>query len=88
MLIVSFLIYYVFLFATRRYSKVECRPKLSFYLKMVGIAASFVVLMFVFRENMYVNIALTAVYVFIVYAIIYKAGKSNSNVSQKTDEST
>jgi len=88
MLIVSFLIYYVFLFATRRYSKVECRPKLSFYLKMVGVAASFVVLMFVFRENMYVNIALTAVYVFVVYAVIYRAGKVNSDIPKKTDEST
>ena len=88
MLIVSFLIYYVFLFATRKYSKVECRPKLSFYLKMVGIAASFVVLMFVFRENMYVNIALTAVYVFVVYAVIYRAGKVNSDIPKKTDEST
>ena len=76
-LISSFLLYYVFLFATRRYSRVECKPKSSFYLKMLGLAASFIVLMFVFKELMMINIALTVVYVFIVYAIIYRAGKAN-----------
>lgn len=78
LLIISFLIYYVFLFATRRWDKADCKPKPSFYLLMAGIAVSFVLLMFLFRENMMINIALTAVYVFAVYAIIYKAGRVNS----------
>lgn len=82
-LIGSFLIYYVFLFATRRYSKTDCKPKLSFYLKMLGLAASFVILMLVFREQMMINIAITVIYVFAVYAIIYKAGKVNSVGTEK-----
>ena len=82
-LIGSFLLYYVFLFATRRYSKADCKPKLSFYLKMLGLAVSFIILMFVFREQMMINIAITVVYVFIIYAIIYKAGKANRNAGGK-----
>ena len=77
-LIGSFLIYYVFLFATRRYSKADCKPKPVFYLQMLGLAVSFAALMLVFREQMMINIAITVVYVFVIYAIIYKAGKANS----------
>ncbi len=77
-LISSFLLYYVFLFATRRYSKADCKPKPAFYLQMLGLAVSFIVLMFIFMENMILNIAITVVYVFVVYAVIYRAGKANS----------
>lgn len=88
-LIGSFLLYYVFLFATRRYSKADCKPALSFYLKMLGIAVSFIVLMLVFREQMMINIAVTAVYVFVIYAVIYRAGKVNKAVTgNKTDPHT
>ena len=76
-LIGSFLIYFVFLFLTRRYAKKSCRPPLSFYLKMAGLAASFIVLMIVFRENMWVNIAMSVVYVYAVYIIIYRIGRFN-----------
>ena len=83
-LILSFLIFFVFLFMTRRFAKLTCKPPLKFYMKMAALAVSFIVLMILFRENMYINIALSVVYVFAVYGIIYKIGRKNS--SQKPTE--
>ena len=74
----SLLIFFVFLFMTRRFARRTCTPPPSFYLKMTALAAAFVSLMLIFRENMYVNIAVTAVCVYIAYGIIYRLGKWNS----------
>lgn len=76
-LIGSFLIYFVPLFMTRRYAKKTCKPPLGFYLKMAGLAVSFILLMLIFRENMRVNIAVSVIYVYAVYAIIYRLGRWN-----------
>ena len=76
-LIGSFMIYYVFLFLTRRYAKKSCKPAPAFYLKMAGLAVSFIGLMLIFRENMYINIAISVIYVFAAYGIIYRLGKWN-----------
>ena len=77
-LIVSFVIYYLFLFLALRFAKLSCKPPVSFYLKMAALALSFVALMVLFREMMYVNIAFSAVYVFALYTVIYRIGKKNS----------
>ena len=74
----SFVTYYLFLFLTRRYAKKTCRPPVSFYIRMVLLAGSFVGLMLIFRENMWVNIALSVVYVFVLYGIIYRIGRWNA----------
>ena len=76
-LIVSFIIFFVFLFMTRRYAKITCKPPLKFYLKIIGLAVSFIILMILFRENMRVNIALSVIYVFAIYGIIHKIGWLN-----------
>lgn len=78
MLILSFLMYYVSLFLTLRYSKSKCRPNARFILSLAAIAVSFVILMLLFRNNMYVNIALTVVYVFGIFFILYRFGKKQS----------
>lgn len=77
-LIGSFLIYYIFLFMTRRFAKKTCKPPLKFYLKLTGMAVTFIILMLIFRENMYVNIAVSVIFVFAIYAIIYRLGKYNT----------
>ena len=76
MLILAFLLYYVSLFLTMRWSKTRCRPTPQFLGKMGAVAVSFVLLMVVFRANMYINIALTVVYVFGVYALLYRASRA------------
>ena len=76
-LISSFLTYFVFLLLTRRYAKRSCTPPPSFYIKLAASTVSFIVLMIVFRGNMLVNIAVSAVYVFIIYGVIYRLGRFN-----------
>lgn len=77
-LICSFFVFFIFLFMTRRYAKLTCRPPITFYIKMAGLAAGFITLMILFRENMRVNIAVSVIYVFAVYGVIYRIGRVNA----------
>ena len=72
LLLGSFLLFYVFLFATGRYAKQRCRLNGRFLLLTGGVGVVFAVLMLVFRENMYVNIAVSVLFVFSEFAIIRK----------------
>lgn len=82
-LICSFLVFFIFLFMTRKYAKLTCKPHINFYLKTSGLAVGFIVLMMLFRENMHVNIAVSVIYVFAVYRIIYKLGRLNADAMHK-----
>lgn len=76
LLMISFILYYTSLFLTLRYSKTKCKPTARFRLTMAGVAISFIALMLIFRQNMYVNIALTVAYVFGIYGLLYKFRKN------------
>ena len=69
-MVVSLLIYFAFLFATGRYSKVKCRPTRGFILTIAGISVGFAVLMFLIREFSMAHIALTFVYVLTIFLIL------------------
>ena len=77
-LLISFVMYYIFLLLTLRFAKLTCKLRLSFYLRLAAITVSFAALMILSRKQMYINIAISAVYVFVLYAIIYRIGKKNS----------
>lgn len=88
MLIFAFLMYYVSLFFTLRYSKSRCRPTTRFIVTMSLIAVSFVILMLLFRNMMYVNIALTVVYVWGIFLLLHHFSKttvSQTSKKEKTD---
>ncbi|MBQ7581115.1 MAG: low temperature requirement protein A [Clostridia bacterium] len=70
-LTVSFLIYYACLFSLGAYSKRNCGFAGAQYLAITLLAAAFIGLMVVFRDNMYLNIALTVVFTFAVFCLIY-----------------
>ena len=72
LLLGSFLLFYVFLLATGRYAKQRCRLNGRFLMLTGGVGVVFAVLMLVFRENMYVNIAVSVLFVFSEFAIIRK----------------
>lgn len=55
--------YFVCLFLTRGYAKLECEPSPAFILKMFAMMAAFAVLMIVTRENGYLSIFVTVAYV-------------------------
>ena len=87
LLILSVLMFYLPLFFTLRYGKSRCRPIARFILLMTGIAVSFVLLMLLFREYMHINIALTVLYVFGVFFILYRFGKAKETPQEKIENS-
>lgn len=66
----SLLIFFAFLFATGRYSKLKCRLSLGFFLMIALISICFAVLMFALKDYSLVHIALTVVYVFTIFLIV------------------
>ena len=72
---VSIIAYFAFLFCTGGYAKNTCAPDAAFILKMLASAAVFAALMMAFRQNMMVNIFVTAVYVWSIVLVLYRAQK-------------
>lgn len=81
-LIGSFVIYYGFLFSTGRYAKGRCPLRRRFYLKMGLIGGSFTGLMFLLRDFMHLNIAVTVLYVFAVFLILLRYAKDSEKNSE------
>ena len=76
-LIGSLVLFFSFLFVLGiRHAKARCRsyPRLCLYAALLG--AAFIALMLVFQREMAVNIALTVVFVFALFAMIYRYGKA------------
>ena len=71
-LITSFIIYFVFLFLTGLYAKEHCRFGRHFVPLIAFAAVSFFALMFLLREWMYANIAVSVAYVFGIFLLIYR----------------
>ena len=71
----SFVLCFTFMFLLGFYAKKRCGFNRKFVFVLAGLMVSFAALMILFRENMYVNIAISAVYVFAVFAILYYRGK-------------
>ncbi len=78
-LITSVIMYYLFLFLTGRYSKAKCKADKRFYITMLLSGAVFAALMLLLRENMLINIALTVLFVFGVYLVLYSFSKKVEN---------
>ena len=87
-LIGSFLVYFTFLFLTGKYTKKRCGFNLRFVLSMIGVAIGFASLMLILREQMYINIAVTVVFVFGIFLLIFRhAGTENNNGKDPFKES-
>lgn len=74
---ISILVYYICLFILGRFARKKCVLNAKFFVTMAVISACFVVLMIVFRENMYVNIVVTTAYVLSVTIVLFRRGKYN-----------
>lgn len=79
----SFVLYFIFLFLTGIYSKKRCAFHKKFVFIIVAIGLSFIALMLLFREFMYVNIAITAAYVFGIFLLLFMKGRENDKISGK-----
>ena len=77
-LISSFLLYFVCLFALQHYAKPELRLCTRFTLPIGVITVAFIVLMFLLREQMYLNILVSVLYVFAVFLELWFFSKSRA----------
>ncbi len=77
-LTVSFVVYFVFLFLLGIYMKNRKKPGTRFIVKIVLILAAFSVLMIVFREKPYINIAVTVALIYGILGILVHAKNSTS----------
>lgn len=76
MLVGSFILYYVFLLILAKlFAKKSCRIRGRYFLKIGLTMVIFTVLMIVLREHMLFHIALTAVFVFVLFGILYRYWK-------------
>lgn len=79
----SFLIFFVFLFALgNRHAKARCRRYEVFCLRVAGIGVVFAALMVLLRRNMVANIAVTVIFVFALFAMIYVYGKKMDELDE------
>lgn len=76
----AMLMFYVFLFLLGRYTGKQTRPPFSFLIRVGLIGVSFIVLMILLRDIMYVNITVMAVYVYIVYAVLLDFRKKHKKL--------
>jgi len=76
-LISSLLLFFIFVFALgNRHAKARCNGYNRLCRDAAFIGLIFAALMLLLKSAMVVNIALTVVYVFVMFAMIYKYGKS------------
>ena len=74
-LVASIVVYYAFLFCTGKYAKKKCHINTAFILKLVTMAAAFIILMMIFINEPRAHILITAIYVWSVFAVFYIAGR-------------
>ena len=76
-LISAFLLYFICLFALQRFAKPELKLCRRFLTPVVVTTVIFVILMILFRENMRLNIFISAVYAFTMFFEIWRFSKQN-----------
>ncbi|MBR1702683.1 MAG: low temperature requirement protein A [Lachnospiraceae bacterium] len=72
----SFVLYFICLFMIGIFSKKCCGFDSRFYLFITLVGISFFAFMVLFKTNMYLNIAISVVYVMMIFLILYKRGRS------------
>ena len=75
-LVLSVVAYFVFLLLLKGYTKKNCGMNKKFLIKIIVATAVFVTLMLLLREQMIINILITAAYVFYIFLVIYRIAKS------------
>ena len=77
-IVISIVAYFVFLFSLKGYVKKCDRPGKKFSLKIIAMTAAFALLMYLLRENMYINIMITVIYVFTMFLIIFSTKRKRT----------
>lgn len=75
-LLLSFLLYFLCLFLLQLYAKPELCLRRNFMLPVIAVSGVFVIVMLLLRENMWLNIFASAVYVYIVFGMIFRFSRT------------
>ena len=75
-LVISFLIYFLFLFLLERYAPVRVKGNRKFFGGLAGLGALFAGLMALCYRNSYLSITLTAIFVYALFFILLRRGKT------------
>ena len=71
----SFVLYFICLFVLEIFSKKSCGFDYRFNLFIVAVGISFFILMYILRANMYLNIAISVIYVMAIFLILYRRSR-------------
>lgn len=74
----SFVLYFIFLFFLGFYAKKRCAFHKGFVALLAASGVLFIALMLAFSGMMYINIALTVVYVFWIFIMLYRKSKKDN----------
>ena len=83
-LVGSFMIYFTFLFLMGSFASRRCGFHPRFVIMLACVGVSFVALMLLLRENMYLNIAVTVAYVFGVFLLLLLHGRKHEEAHSHT----
>ncbi len=76
-IVISIIIYFIFLFLLEKYAIIRCQAHLKFYLVIGAMSLVFCALMAALYKNSYISIALTVIYIYSVFAYLYFSVKRN-----------
>ena len=85
LLVTSFLLLFGCMFALLYYAKPEMKRCKRFLIPVAIVSALFAVSMFLFREQMYVNILITVVYVAVILTLLWRFSRRKHHASCKCD---
>ncbi len=77
-LVGSFVMYYIFLFLLGRYSKKRRAFDIRFVIALLCAMLAFAVLMLALRELMFLNIALSVLFVFAIFFVLFRFSKKHT----------
>ena len=64
--------YFFFLFMTGKYLKTRCKADKKFYITVILSGIIFASAMLLLKEYMYLNIAVAVLFVFSIFAVLYR----------------
>ena len=79
-LVGSFVLYYIFLFLLGKYSKKRCLFSGRFIVALLGAMITFAALMVILRKLMFLNIALSVIFVFGIFFVIFIFSSKHQNI--------
>ena len=82
-IVLSIILYFLFLFLLEKYAIVRCKAHLKFYAVVALMSLGFIVLMILFYRNSYISIAVSVLYIYAVFGYLFLNVKRMKNNQAK-----